>query len=103
MQQKQLPTEDVDAYYIAIKELLYYIKAKKHYYSNTAKAQIFISGLRPNLATSVTLFLSKTLAAANERAKILLQQPNPTEKVIVKLTKAVNNMLCQLKDPSRRN
>ncbi|CAG8629027.1 9885_t:CDS:2, partial [Ambispora leptoticha] len=68
-QRKQGPTEDVDSYHMAIEELIRRVEAGGHRYPGTAKAQMFINGLRPELSTAVAPFMPNTLSAAYERAK----------------------------------
>ncbi|CAG8795218.1 1238_t:CDS:2, partial [Cetraspora pellucida] len=47
---KQQPNEDIDAYYTSIQELLRRVESGGHQYPETAKAQIFLNGLRPEFA-----------------------------------------------------
>jgi len=68
-QRKQGPTEDVDSYHVTIEELLRRVESGGHRYPDTAKAQMFINGLRPELSASVSPFMPNTLVAAYERAK----------------------------------
>ncbi|CAG8715261.1 13810_t:CDS:2, partial [Dentiscutata heterogama] len=63
------PTEDVDSYHVSIEELLHHVESSGHQYPGTARAQMFINGLRPELATLVAPFMPDSLAAAYERAK----------------------------------
>ncbi|CAG8655221.1 18935_t:CDS:2, partial [Gigaspora rosea] len=66
---KQGPTEDVDSYHILIEELLHHIESGSHHYPGTTKAQMFINGLRPELATSVSSFMPNSLTATYKKAK----------------------------------
>ncbi|CAG8559382.1 16235_t:CDS:2 [Cetraspora pellucida] len=66
---KQQPNEDVDAYYTSIQELLRRVESGGHQYPETAKAQIFLNGLRPEFVLAVAPSTSNTLQAAYERAK----------------------------------
>src|SRR5260363_79446 len=68
-QRKQGMSEDVDSYNVAVEELLRCVEASGHRYPESAKAQMFINGLRPELSTSVAPFLPNSLTAAYERAK----------------------------------
>ncbi|CAG8466295.1 15105_t:CDS:2 [Cetraspora pellucida] len=68
-QRKQRYDESVDSYYISIEQLIRRVEAEELQYPDTAKAQMFMNGLQPELFAAVFPFLFNTLQAAFERAK----------------------------------
>lgn len=66
---KQQVNEDVDTYHSAVQELLQRIETGAQPYPDTAKVQLFLNGLRPDIVLAVALFTPNTLQAAYERAK----------------------------------
>ncbi|CAG8483987.1 5481_t:CDS:1 [Dentiscutata heterogama] len=70
---------------MAIEELLRRVKASEHHYPDIAKAQIFISGLRPDLAVFVAFFLLRILSATLERARLLKMLLSKTWPILMPL------------------
>ncbi|RIB03388.1 hypothetical protein C2G38_2225196 [Gigaspora rosea] len=66
---KQQLNENVDAYYMPIQELLYHVEFRNQQYPETACAQIYLNGLRPEIVLAVAPSTPNTLQAAYERAK----------------------------------
>ncbi|CAG8455139.1 12234_t:CDS:2 [Gigaspora rosea] len=66
---KQQVEEDIDAYHTAIQELLRRVESGGHQYPDTAKAQIFLNGVKPEIVLAVAPSTPNTLQAAYERAK----------------------------------
>ena len=79
-QRKQLPGESVDSYHVAVEEMICRVEAGGHQYPDSAKAQMFINGLRSELFMAVSPFTPNTLQAAYERAKAFenTYKQNPT-------------------------
>jgi len=79
-QRKQLAGETVDSYHVAIEEMIRRVEAGGHQYPDSAKAQMFINGLRSELYMAVSPFTPNTLQAAYDRAKAFenAYKQNPT-------------------------
>ncbi|CAG8682707.1 3250_t:CDS:2 [Cetraspora pellucida] len=79
-QQKQLLGETVDIYHTSIEKMIKRVELGGHQYPNTAKAQMFINGLCPELYMAVSLLTPNTLEDAYARAKAFenTYRNNPT-------------------------
>ncbi|CAG8729151.1 17081_t:CDS:1, partial [Gigaspora rosea] len=66
---KQQLNKDVDTYYTAIQELLRCVEFRNQQYPKTARAQIFLNGLRLEIVLAVALSTPNMLQTAYEHAK----------------------------------
>ncbi|RIB22633.1 hypothetical protein C2G38_2173503 [Gigaspora rosea] len=83
-----LPQKNVDAYHVAVEEMICRVEAGGHQYPDSAKAQMFLNGLRSELFIAVSLFTPNTLQAAYERAKAFenAYKQNPTYAAFLEQT-----------------